>query len=88
MLLISHVLTTRPMKMNKRCRRVWLARRFLPSQVVKWISSQRNGQGGFVSTQDTVVALQALASFEASQKQQVQDGGELSASRVAWTPRE
>lgn len=33
-------------------------------KVVKWISSKRNGQGGFVSTQDTVVALQALAKFE------------------------
>jgi len=35
-------------------------------KVVKWISSQRNGQGGFISTQDTVVALQAMASFEAT----------------------
>ncbi|XP_045126879.1 alpha-2-macroglobulin-like protein 1 isoform X2 [Portunus trituberculatus] len=33
-------------------------------KLVKWISSKRNGQGGFVSTQDTVVALQALAKFE------------------------
>ncbi|KAG0728380.1 Murinoglobulin-1 [Chionoecetes opilio] len=33
-------------------------------KVVKWVSSKRNGQGGFVSTQDTVVALQALARFE------------------------
>ncbi|XP_076068702.1 alpha-1-inhibitor 3-like isoform X2 [Oratosquilla oratoria] len=32
-------------------------------KIVKWISSKRNGQGGFVSTQDTVVALQALAAF-------------------------
>ncbi|KAK7083640.1 A-macroglobulin complement component [Halocaridina rubra] len=31
--------------------------------IVKLISSHRNGQGGFVSTQDTVVALQALAEF-------------------------
>lgn len=38
-------------------------------KVVKWISSQRNGQGGFISTQDTVVALQALATFEAHQNQ-------------------
>ncbi|XP_068236577.1 alpha-1-inhibitor 3-like isoform X6 [Palaemon carinicauda] len=36
-------------------------------KVVKWISSKRNGQGGFISTQDTVVALQALASYEALQ---------------------
>ncbi|XP_071524073.1 alpha-1-inhibitor 3-like [Panulirus ornatus] len=33
-------------------------------KVVKWITAQRNGQGGFFSTQDTVVALQAMASFE------------------------
>nr|XP_045622212.1 murinoglobulin-1-like [Procambarus clarkii] len=33
-------------------------------KVIKWITSQRNGQGGFYSTQDTVVALQALAVFE------------------------
>ncbi|XP_047484789.1 alpha-2-macroglobulin-like isoform X4 [Penaeus chinensis] len=39
-------------------------------KIVKWISSQRNGQGGFISTQDTVVALQALASFEAHQKKE------------------
>lgn len=31
--------------------------------LAKLISNQRNGQGGFVSTQDTVVALQALATF-------------------------
>ncbi|XP_059489957.1 alpha-2-macroglobulin-like protein 1 isoform X2 [Neocloeon triangulifer] len=30
---------------------------------VKWISKQRNAQGGFVSTQDTVVALEALATY-------------------------
>merc|ERR1719367_64650 len=28
---------------------------------VKWLAKQRNSQGGFVSTQDTVVALQALS---------------------------
>ncbi|XP_042877971.1 alpha-2-macroglobulin-like isoform X7 [Penaeus japonicus] len=39
-------------------------------KIVKWISSQRNGQGGFISTQDTVVALQALASFEGHQKKE------------------
>ncbi|XP_068249990.1 alpha-1-inhibitor 3-like [Palaemon carinicauda] len=38
-------------------------------KVVKWISTQRNGRGGFYSTQDTVVALQALASYESSQYQ-------------------
>ncbi|XP_067949555.1 CD109 antigen-like [Watersipora subatra] len=31
--------------------------------ILKWISSQRNSNGGFSSTQDTVVALQALAKY-------------------------
>ncbi|GFU22382.1 alpha-2-macroglobulin [Nephila pilipes] len=31
--------------------------------VIRWIAQQRNSQGGFVSTQDTVVALQALAHY-------------------------
>ena len=30
---------------------------------VKWLGRQRNSQGGFVSTQDTVVALQALSLY-------------------------
>merc|ERR1719228_537122 len=30
---------------------------------VKWLARQRNSQGGFVSTQDTVVALQALSLY-------------------------
>merc|ERR1711963_646092 len=30
---------------------------------VKWLSRQRNSRGGFVSTQDTVVALQALSMY-------------------------
>jgi len=30
---------------------------------VKWLARQRNSQGGFVSTQDTVVALQALSMY-------------------------
>lgn len=29
----------------------------------KWLFSQRNSQGGFEGTQDTVVGLQALAKF-------------------------
>lgn len=33
----------------------------LPS--VKWLAKQRNSQGGFVSTQDTVVALEALSEY-------------------------
>nr|BAK64111.1 alpha-2 macroglobulin [Hasarius adansoni] len=31
--------------------------------VVRWITHQRNSYGGFISTQDTVVALQALAKY-------------------------
>ncbi|KAH3873335.1 hypothetical protein DPMN_036568 [Dreissena polymorpha] len=34
-------------------------------QVLKWITAQRNAEGGFSSTQDTVVALQALAEMAA-----------------------
>ncbi|XP_064609177.1 LOW QUALITY PROTEIN: CD109 antigen-like [Liolophura sinensis] len=32
-------------------------------QIMKWIVSQRNPSGGFKSTQDTVLALQALSEF-------------------------
>ncbi|XP_050399700.2 CD109 antigen isoform X3 [Patella vulgata] len=31
--------------------------------IIKWLMSQQNSKGGFHSTQDTVVGLQALASF-------------------------
>ncbi|XP_048777079.1 CD109 antigen-like isoform X2 [Ostrea edulis] len=31
--------------------------------VLKWITSQRNPEGGFSSTQDTIIALQALSEF-------------------------
>jgi len=34
-------------------------------QIAKWIIAQRNANGGFSSTQDTVVALKALAKFAA-----------------------
>ena len=30
---------------------------------VKWLGKQRNSRGGFVSTQDTVIALQALSMY-------------------------
>ncbi|KAM5140420.1 alpha-2-macroglobulin-like [Mantella aurantiaca] len=33
------------------------------SQIVKWLGKQQNAFGGFSSTQDTVVALQALAQY-------------------------
>ncbi|XP_032534613.1 alpha-2-macroglobulin isoform X1 [Chiroxiphia lanceolata] len=35
------------------------------SQIAKWISGQQNPNGGFSSTQDTVVALQALSLYGA-----------------------
>lgn len=31
--------------------------------IVKWLTEQRNSGGGFISTQDTCVALQALAKY-------------------------
>ncbi|XP_077343507.1 CD109 antigen-like [Lithobates pipiens] len=34
--------------------------------VMKWLSQQRNQLGGYVSTQDTVMALQALSQFAAA----------------------
>ncbi|XP_018427503.1 PREDICTED: CD109 antigen-like, partial [Nanorana parkeri] len=34
--------------------------------VMKWLSEQRNQLGGYVSTQDTVMALQALSQFAAA----------------------
>ncbi|KAL1791017.1 pregnancy zone protein-like, partial [Sigmodon hispidus] len=36
------------------------------SQIVKWIIKQQNPYGGFSSTQDTVVALQALSKYGAA----------------------
>ncbi|XP_037083771.1 alpha-1-macroglobulin-like isoform X2 [Pollicipes pollicipes] len=33
------------------------------ARAVKWINKQRNSLGGFISTQDTIVALQALTEF-------------------------
>ena len=33
--------------------------------IMKWLVSQRNGNGGFASTQDTVIGLQSLAAFAA-----------------------
>ncbi|NXX49767.1 A2ML1 protein, partial [Tricholaema leucomelas] len=35
------------------------------AQIVRWLSRQQNPYGGFASTQDTVVALQALAKYAA-----------------------
>uniref|UniRef100_A0A8C8YW68 Alpha-2-macroglobulin n=1 Tax=Prolemur simus TaxID=1328070 RepID=A0A8C8YW68_PROSS len=36
------------------------------SRIVKWITKQQNPHGGFSSTQDTVVALQALSKYGAA----------------------
>uniref|UniRef100_A0A8C3SJ67 Alpha-macroglobulin receptor-binding domain-containing protein n=1 Tax=Chelydra serpentina TaxID=8475 RepID=A0A8C3SJ67_CHESE len=36
------------------------------SQIVQWIIRQQNSNGGFSSTQDTVIALQALADYGAA----------------------
>ncbi|XP_058414822.1 alpha-2-macroglobulin [Diceros bicornis minor] len=36
------------------------------TNIVKWITKQQNSQGGFSSTQDTVVALQALSKYGAA----------------------
>ncbi|XP_069182649.1 alpha-1-inhibitor 3 [Procambarus clarkii] len=33
-------------------------------KVIKWITRQRNGHGGFYTTQDTVVAVQAMSVYE------------------------
>jgi len=33
--------------------------------IVKWLTQQRNGHGGFASTQDTIVALNALSEYAA-----------------------
>ena len=32
-------------------------------QAIKWLASQRNSRGGFKSTQDTMIALQAMAEY-------------------------
>ncbi|KAK2498956.1 hypothetical protein MC885_001575, partial [Smutsia gigantea] len=36
------------------------------SRIVKWVTKQQNANGGFSSTQDTVVALQALSKYGAA----------------------
>ena len=36
----------------------------LTRKVVRWLISQRNDGGAFISTQDTVVGLQALATYQ------------------------
>ncbi|XP_014674820.1 PREDICTED: alpha-2-macroglobulin-like [Priapulus caudatus] len=35
----------------------------LPLSIVRWLTQQQNSRGGFTSTQDTVIALQALSQF-------------------------
>ncbi|NWT28572.1 A2ML1 protein, partial [Cardinalis cardinalis] len=43
------------------------------SKLVHWLSGQRNAFGGFASTQDTVVSLQALAQYAALIPQEMRD---------------
>ncbi|NWI52919.1 A2ML1 protein, partial [Calyptomena viridis] len=43
------------------------------SKLVRWLTGQRNGFGGFASTQDTVVSLQALAQYAALIPQEIRD---------------
>ncbi|XP_010301999.2 alpha-2-macroglobulin-like protein 1 [Balearica regulorum gibbericeps] len=43
------------------------------SKLVHWLSRQRNAFGGFASTQDTVVSLQALAQYAALIPQEIRD---------------
>ncbi|NXW53826.1 A2ML1 protein, partial [Eurystomus gularis] len=43
------------------------------SKIVHWLSGQRNAFGGFASTQDTVVSLQALAQYAAMIPQEIRD---------------
>jgi CD109 antigen len=45
--------------------------RFNASRAAKWLVSRRNALGGFGSTQDTVVSLQALTSFAVEAKSDV-----------------
>ncbi|NXA38260.1 A2ML1 protein, partial [Eudromia elegans] len=43
------------------------------SKLVHWLSKQRNAFGGFASTQDTVVSLQALAQYAALIPHEIRD---------------
>ncbi|XP_071802059.1 complement C3-like isoform X1 [Asterias amurensis] len=43
--------------------------------IVKWLTNQENYQGGFVSTQDTVIALQALSAYSIKSDTNVIDIG-------------
>ncbi|KFU98840.1 Alpha-2-macroglobulin-like 1, partial [Pterocles gutturalis] len=43
------------------------------SKLVHWLSGQRNALGGFASTQDTVVSLQALAQYATLIPQEMRD---------------
>ncbi|XP_074007846.1 alpha-2-macroglobulin-like protein 1 [Numenius arquata] len=43
------------------------------SKLVHWLSGKRNAVGGFASTQDTVVSLQALARYAALIPQEIRD---------------
>ncbi|GAB6027826.1 C3 and PZP-like, alpha-2-macroglobulin domain containing 8 [Chamberlinius hualienensis] len=45
----------------------------LGSQIARWLISQRNGHGGFTSTQDTVIGIQALEMFTSQVAQKSTD---------------
>jgi CD109 antigen len=53
------------------------------AKAARWLVSRRNAYGGFGSTQDTVVGLQALAAFAASSKADVDATVKLRAG--GWT---
>ncbi|GAB6025512.1 C3 and PZP-like, alpha-2-macroglobulin domain containing 8 [Chamberlinius hualienensis] len=48
--------------------------RTLALQVVQWLIKQQNSMGGFVSTQDTVIAIQALESYHSQFHQKFNNG--------------
>eukprot|EP00095_Tigriopus_kingsejongensis_P009746 maker-scaffold1177_size57108-snap-gene-0.11 protein:Tk09746 transcript:maker-scaffold1177_size57108-snap-gene-0.11-mRNA-1 annotation:"alpha-2-macroglobiln splicing variant 1 precursor" len=42
-------------------------------KAIRWLATQRNSRGGFVSTQDTVVALQAMSQYSLKVKNEEND---------------
>ncbi|XP_018409165.1 PREDICTED: pregnancy zone protein-like [Nanorana parkeri] len=54
------------------------------SQIVKWLSKQQNAFGGFSSTQDTVVALQALAKYAEAVYSGTRDGTVTISSKAGF----
>lgn len=52
--------------------------------IIKWLTMQRNSNGGFISTQDTVVGLQALIKF--AEKTQFTHSGAMNIHYVCEGP--